>query len=144
MGFVLVFFSRRFNEVIGGIPLHWLIGLQFYRIIGIAFILLWLAGSLPPAFAHSAGWGDIFVGVTALIVSFYVYKNRVHALTYATAWNVIGILDIVAAIALGASLPIMSQFPMALVPSFLVPMSITLHLFALKRQTELIRKATID
>ena len=44
-----------------------LIGVQVYRVVGLLFIVLLAQGQLPAYFAEPAGWGDIFVGLTAVL-----------------------------------------------------------------------------
>jgi hypothetical protein len=67
------------------------------------------------------------------------------------AWNILGIIDLVLAVTLGIlhsvstfgilagngpTTLLMTQFPRSLVPTFLVPIYILLHLLALARRNE--------
>src|SRR6266446_6324756 len=50
------------------VPLWLLVGVHTVRLLGISFVILYAANRLPAPFAPVAGWGDIFVGATALPV----------------------------------------------------------------------------
>jgi hypothetical protein len=129
-------------------PLPALVGVNAIRILpGWLFVLLYAAGKLPASFAPSAGWGDIFAGVAALPLAWSIlpFGRRVAPLVF--AWSVIGIADLVNAIALGAlSAPgpfqifagpptsaIMTTLPWLLVPGFLVPSLIFIHVVIVYR-----------
>ena len=77
---------------------------QSWRIAGFAFVALYVYGILPGIFANSAGWGDIFIGLTAPWVALKLTDPR-HRSAF-IAWNVLGMLDLVTAVALGATQPI--------------------------------------
>ena len=50
-------------------PQSWVVGVQFYRVLGVIFLLLNAQGRLPSLFALPAGAGDIAVGLLAPIVA---------------------------------------------------------------------------
>ena len=123
-------------------PLPALIAVNAFRVLaGMSFVILYAAGRLPAPFAPSAGWGDIFVGLTALPLAWSIarFGPRVRAL--ALAWNAIGFVDLVAAIAFGAlSAPgplqvflgppdsaLMTTLPWLIIPEFIVPSLIFIH-----------------
>jgi hypothetical protein len=56
------------------VPLWLLVGVHTVRLLGVSFIILFAAGRLPAPFAPVAGWGDIFVGATAIPVAWLVYR----------------------------------------------------------------------
>jgi hypothetical protein len=72
--------------------------------------------------------------------------RNLHRRKVAVGWHVFGLMDLVLAIVLGAittpgaahlvattpSAAAMTAFPMAVVPAFLVPLSIALHLLSLR------------
>jgi len=123
------------------VPLWLLVAVHTVRLLGVSFIILFAAGRLPAPFAPVAGWGDIFVGETAIPVAWLVYRQTVNARALVWIWNVIGIADLIAAIGLGAtsspgparlifaepSSAIMTTLPWLLIPGFLVPLLITVH-----------------
>ena len=129
-------------------PLPALVGVNAIRILpGWLFVLLYAAGKLPAPFAPSAGWGDIFAGVAALPLAWSIIRFGRRVAPLAFAWSVIGIADLVNAIALGAlSAPgplqtfagpptsaIMTTLPWLIVPGFLVPSLIFIHVVIVYR-----------
>jgi hypothetical protein len=72
--------------------------------LGIWFVvILFAAGRLPAPFAPVAGWGDIFVGATAIPVAWLLYRQTTNVRALVWIWNVIGIADPIAAVGLGAT-----------------------------------------
>src|SRR5262249_23099073 len=61
--------SSSLRSAVADIPLPALIGIQVWRTFGVTFIVLLIQGQLPAHFALPAGWGDIFIGVTAPLVA---------------------------------------------------------------------------
>ena len=141
---------RRFVD---SIPLQRLIGVQVYRAAGVIFLIAWASGRMPAVFALPAGIGDIAVGVAAPFVAARVRsglgapETAARTRRVAISWNLLGIADLVVAVALGflsspshfqllaADLPnaLISRMPYVLIPTFAVPLSILLHVAALQR-----------
>jgi len=123
-------------------PLWLLIGVHTVRLLGISFIVLYAVGRLPAPFAPVAGWGDIFVGATAPMVAWLAYRRSTNAQTIVWIWNIIGIVDLIAAVGLGVmsspgplrlifaepSSAIMTTLPWLLIPGFLVPLLMSVHI----------------
>ena len=121
-----------------------LVALQLWRVIGVVFLVLLAQGQLPPLFALPAGLGDIAAGLAAPFVARRLRESEGRS--SAIIWNAFGLLDLVVAIGLGAttnlgpiqifhtnpSAAVMTAFPMALVPTFLVPLSMVLHVLSLR------------
>jgi hypothetical protein len=134
-------------DVAGRLPLPWLIGVQLYRAVGVVFLAGWAMGRLPAAFAVPAGLGDVAVGLAAPFVARRLLHDPAGARPLAVAWNVAGIADLVVAVTLGfltspsqfqqlaASEPntLITRLPFVLVPVFAVPLSVLLHVIALRR-----------
>jgi len=125
-----------------GVPLATLVGVHAGRVLGAAFLLLYAAGRLPYTFAHSAGWGDIAVGVTALPVMWAIRRQSAGWRWITAAWNVLGMADLLTAVTLGVgSAPgslvrfnfeppgsaAIVTFPWALIPAFFVPLFLLTH-----------------
>ena len=139
--------SPAVRRVLAAASLPALIGVQLYRSIGVVFLILLASGQLPPHFALPAGWGDIAVGLTAPLVALAIARGVRGGRTLAVSWNVLGLLDLVVAVGMGtgflapflapdlgsrvAPAAAMGVFPMILVPTFAVPVSVLLHLLAL-------------
>jgi hypothetical protein len=132
-----------FRSAIAEVPLSLLVGLHAVRVLGISFILLYAAGRLPAPFAPVAGWGDVFIGLLALPVAWVAARQRSKSQAIVLLWNALGLLDLVAAVILGVtSAPdspiriffaepgnrIMGDLPWILIPGFIVPNLILMHL----------------
>jgi hypothetical protein len=101
---------------------------------------------LPAVFAVPAGIGDILVGITASRIASNVRAGRPRA---GIIWNILGLGDLVMAIVLGVTAApgalhliatnpttlAMSIIPMVLVPTFMVPLSMWLHIISLRSLT---------
>src|SRR6202042_551900 len=129
-------------------PLPALVAVNAIRILpGWLFVLLYATGKLPAPFAPSAGWGDIFAGVAALPLAWSIIRFGRPVAPLVFAWSVIGIADLVNAIALGAlSAPgplqtfaapptsaVMTTLPWLIVPGFLVPSLVFIHVVIFTR-----------
>ncbi|MBI2515392.1 MAG: hypothetical protein HYV95_00610 [Opitutae bacterium] len=122
------------------IDLRMLVLLHLLRLLGIWLLVVGAHGRLPTEFARTGGWGDIVVAVLALAVALGpipgVYRH--HAIL---VWNIIGLVDLLFVAATAASLGIgghplmrhMLEFPLSLLPSFLVPLLIATHLLVFRR-----------
>jgi hypothetical protein len=123
------------------IPLPVLVAANAARVLGVLFILQYAANRLPAPFAPAAGWGDVFVGLTAMPVAWLAWRYGARTRGLVLAWNLVGIVDLVDAAGLGAtSSPgplqiftvspdssLMTTLPWILIPCFLVPASFALH-----------------
>jgi hypothetical protein len=156
IGLPLLLRSRRIGAVLDSTPASWLIGLQIYRVFGSIFLVYWLLGALSGIFALPAGAGDTLVGLLALPVAAYVRATPRAARSWAVAWNVLGIVDLVDAVFLGVlstpgplqliaatasgPSPILA-YPLVMIPAFAVPSSILLHAVSLRQLRRLERRA---
>jgi hypothetical protein len=120
-----------------------LIRLHLWRFEGIVFLILMAQGRVPALWALPAGIGDILVAATApwIARNLETLRGRRRAI----AWNLLGMVDLVVAVALGVmtnpgaaqvfmTVPtseMLTHFPLALVPTFLVPLAFTLHVISL-------------
>jgi hypothetical protein len=50
-------------QLIDAVPQSWLVGLQFYRVLGAIFLVMYAQGRMPAAFALPAGAGDVAIGL---------------------------------------------------------------------------------
>jgi hypothetical protein len=120
-----------------------LIRLHLWRFEGILFLILMVQGQLPALFALPAGIGDVLVAASAPWVA--RSADTPQGRRRAILWNCLGLTDLIVAIVLGVTTnpgaahlfdtvptsEAMTQFPMALIPTFLVPLAITLHVISL-------------
>src|SRR5260370_29685413 len=137
--------SNQVREIIAAVAQSRLVAFQFYRVLGVPFLILYAAGQLPGIFALPAGCGDVMVGLTALMVGARAARSDNDQLVI--LWNWLGISDLVIAMATGfLSAPsrfqifsldapnvLIGSFPLVMVPIFAVPLSILLHLASLSK-----------
>jgi hypothetical protein len=105
------------------------------RFVGFYFLYLYAQGRLPYAFAVPGGWGDIAVAAMAIAVASYPVPRIVFV------WNVIGLIDILLVVATAArlnprnpgSMSALTELPLSLLPTFLVPLIIFLHVVIFTR-----------
>jgi len=147
--------SPSLRRVLAAASLPAMIGVQLYRTIGVLFLILLALGQLPAHFALPAGWGDVAIGITGPLVALALVRGLPGAAGLAVSWNVVGLLDLVVAVGmgtgflapflvpeLGSRVPpaaAMGVFPLILVPTFAVPVSVLLHLLALARLRHKVR-----
>jgi hypothetical protein len=116
-----------------------LTSVQVWRVVGFTFLLLQARNVLPAIFAWPAGYGDMFIGVTA---GFAAWKLAEPAYRGGFIfWQALGILDLVTAVSLGttarlldprgASMAAMTVLPLSLIPTFFVPLFVMLHVICI-------------
>ena len=147
IGSMLIVRSSSMARVIEAVPQQWLIGVQLYRALGIIFLILYGAGKMPGLFAWPAGIGDVLVGVLAPVVAIAYARAPEKNRDLAWGWNILGLTDLTVAVATGmvtAPSPIqqfafdlpselLGAFPLVLIPIYLVPLSVLLHLASLTK-----------
>jgi len=112
---------------------------QSWRILGVVFVVLEARGLLPAVFALPAGYGDIAIGLTASLVAWKLTKPT-HRNSF-VVWQVLGIIDLVNAVALGTTAQLLSPhapsmlpltvLPLSLIPTFFVPLLLILHVICI-------------
>ena len=136
--------SPAFRAFLEAIPLPTLIGIQAYRLAGVVFLWMYAEGLMPPEIGLVAGYADAFIGITALPLAWAVAKNIVGFRWLAIGWNLVGIADFLIAVSM-VSLSFIGVLalqpdpvgiglhPLALISLFQLPLSIAVHLLALRR-----------
>jgi hypothetical protein len=136
---IALFASKNLRAINTATPSAWLIAIQTYRVAGIMFIYPFVTyGILPAGFGYPAGIGDALTGIFAPIVALMVARHRPNAVKWAVAWNLFGTLDLIdaTATALIFQAPVLSIYPIALVPLFLgPPLGILTHILSLRNLT---------
>jgi hypothetical protein len=142
-----------------GIPIATLIALNIGRLLGVYFLMLESAGRLPHTFAHTAGWGDIAVGLLAIPVALAAHRRIAGWPGIVLGWNTLAIGDLITAVTLGfgsgetplrfiheaPSTAAIATLPWTLIPAFLVPTYFLTHLAIyaqLKRAWSPVQSAT--
>jgi len=137
--------SPSLRQFVLSADLRLIVGMQAWRWAGFGFLTLYSYRILPGIFAWPAGLGDMAIGVTApLVLAGLLRRPGFAAGNRFVAWNLSGILDLAVAVSIGAVVPLfapnlyrtgspaaMTQLPLVLIPTFLVPMFLILHLTAL-------------
>lgn len=144
-----VYFLYRQNQIfrnwVLNIPPVLIASLMAWRFVGFEFIGLYVHDILPGFFALPAGIGDMFMGITAPWVALKLVRQPDFSSSrYFVVWNLIGIMDLVLALALGitgaliatgavgeiSTAPV-SHLPLVIIPVYLVPLLLMLHITAL-------------
>jgi hypothetical protein len=120
-----------------------LILLNLWRLVGAVFLMLMANGQMPALWALPAGIGDVIVGVAAPWIARRV--DTPQGRRAAISFNLFGMADLVVAVGLGVmtspgpaqvfyttpTSELATRFPLALVPTFLVPLAFVLHVISL-------------
>jgi hypothetical protein len=144
--------SAVISRIIAAAPQSLLVGVQLYRVLGIIFLVLFFGGAMPGVFAIPAGAGDLAVGLFALAFALASARGLRGSSGLVRAWNLLGLTDLAVAVTTGflsSPSPIQSlaidnpnnlitAFPLVMIPVFLVPLAVLLHLASLAKlgQTE--------
>jgi hypothetical protein len=133
--------------IIESLPLSWLIAVQAIRITALGTIVKYLHGDLPGHFILPVGVPDFAVGLTAIPMAWWDWRSPARARSSLIVWNLAGAsIFLPAGILMHVSMPgpvqiftsgpttqTLFEFPLALVPTFLVPCFVGLHLACLCR-----------
>lgn len=142
------------RRAVDAAPQSWIVGVQAYRVEGLIFLTLLAGGWLPGAFAWPAGIGDLIVGLLAPVVGFAYMRGARGSTGMLRAWNLLGIADLVVAVstgfltspsplqllALDKPNELVTAFPLAMIPAFLVPLAMLLHLASLQKLRQVERE----
>jgi hypothetical protein len=145
--------SQSFREFVLSLDLRLIAAMQAWRFGGLGFLFLYAHHVLPAVFALPAGLGDMAIGVAAPWIILALAHQPGFASSKAfVRWNLLGILDLVVAVSLGAlgalfatgapgeiSTTPMATLPLLLIPAFLVPLFFMLHIAALLQSRQLVR-----
>jgi len=145
IGCLLIWRWSPVSRLIDAVPRQWVIAIQFYRVEGVIFLVLFAAHLLPGLFALPAGLGDVAVGLLAAAIGIGATGGRQLNPRTVLRWNLLGIADLIVAVSTGfLTAPsafqmfaferpneLISMFPLVLIPTFLVPLAILLHIISL-------------
>ncbi len=118
--------------------------LQFMRA---AFgVMFFFTAALPVWFQYTGGLGDIAAGFGAFLGLYYLYKNPNNERQAIIRGNSIGILDFIVVLSSGTLIVMRDHAPdfmFLLIPLYVVPLFILLHIFSLQRLA-LLNQQNID
>jgi hypothetical protein len=136
--------SAAFRAFVIALDLRLIVALQAWRFAGFGFIALYANHVLPGLFAWPAGLGDMAVAAAApWFVLSLVRTPAVARSAEFRWWNTLGIVDLVVAVSTATicsvrvaaagspSIAPMAELPLVLIPTFLVPLFVMLHIAAL-------------
>jgi hypothetical protein len=119
---------------------------QSFRTVGTFFLIVLALGKLPTVFAWTAGFGDVAVGLAAPYIATRL-RHRMDV-RLAIVFNVIGLFDIIAGLAVGyltssasggllpsvpASSAALDLLPLSLIVTTVVPLAAVLHVISLSK-----------
>jgi hypothetical protein len=126
--------------------------LHLWRLGGADFLLEYSQGRLPAGFAFPAGIGDVIIGLTAIPMALALRRDPERGRPWFIIWNIFGLVDLVLAVGSGIlhsesslgllagsgpTTQIMTVLPRSMIPTFFVPLFISLHLLAINRMRKL-------
>jgi hypothetical protein len=146
--------SAGFRRFILSADVRTLTYLQSWRVVGFALVLAGEYKILPDVFARSAGWGDLAIGFTAPLAA--MYMTNPERRPWMIVWQVLGILDLVTAVATaalataqaqaiggGISMQPMMMLPLSLIPTFGVPLALMVHIVCIAKLTRRDQASTV-
>lgn len=137
--------SAAVGRLLDALPPAGLLYLQSMRVVvELVLWLLYLAGAAPVQMTFEGLNWDVLTGLTAPLVAYLCFTRPRWPWQVAAGWNVVGLallLNIVTIALLSAPLPIrqfwnepantvVSRFPFAWLPLFIVPVAYTLHVLS--------------
>jgi hypothetical protein len=132
--------GRRWAQALSPAALAWF---HAWRLVpGVAFLLLYARGALPWAFAVPGGVGDIAVGLSAPVAAWWATRPGRPARVAYLFWNALGVFDLVSVVRAAfmatstdpASIERLRHLPLALLPTFAVPLTFVAHALAFRRR----------
>ena len=142
-----------FRDLVLGADLRLVAAIQGWRWAGLGFLSLYAHDVLPGLFALPAGLGDMAIGITAP----WIVLGLIHHVSFVTSrrfviWNIMGIVDLGVALSMGTissgfihgitgnvTTSAMAKLPLVLIPAYMVPLFIMLHVIALAQARRLAR-----
>ncbi|MDA9773806.1 hypothetical protein N9B82_02520 [Saprospiraceae bacterium] len=154
----IFFYAKRNSEIFEDIPSIWAIYYQSFRVVMELIIFMTFSAGLIPIQATFQGYNfEIVFAFTAPIIAYFSYVKPIIPKKLVIAWNVIGILFLVIVVSIivtsyfapemwGTDSQLIdirfARLPLILLPAFIVPSAIFVHLFSiLQLQKEIKRSA---
>lgn len=146
IGILYFTFAKSTQPIIANLSQTNIIALQSFRVA--VEILLWrlfVLNEMPVQMSFEGKNWDVLSGLTAILVAFLVSKNKVRK-NILVIWNLLGLALLINIVTIAIlSMPtsfrlfmnepantIVTQFPISLLPGFLVPLAYGLHFLSLR------------
>jgi hypothetical protein len=132
-----------FRAYVLGLDMRLLILLHGWRMLGLGFVMLYMVDQLPMLFAFLAGFGDAIAAVGAILLGYLLFTSRSGvSVKLISRWNTFGLLDFIIAVSVGVltqqngllasntgvDSDLMTAFPFAIIPAFLVQVLTLTHI----------------
>jgi hypothetical protein len=123
--------SPGFRAYVLDLDMRVVIGVQLWRVVGVAFLFALAFDRLPAEFAVPAGLGDIATGVAALAAVVALLRDSLTKVGF-YAFTALGIGDFLVAIVTGLSLrpAELDLWPLIVFPTLMVPFFGVAHLMS--------------
>jgi len=143
--FGLVLNSKKFKVILDGIPLHNLVRVHIFRLIGSTFLVLYFFNQLPKVIGMVAGIGDVLTAITCVFVAYLIKNRKPNYKKITWVWNTFGFVDIIATSALALILTrlqivngsqgveALAAFPFCFIPAFAPAIIMFLHMCIYKK-----------
>ncbi len=144
--YILVVFRLKIcRQILSSVSIERLIRIHIFRLIGVFFIILYFFDALPKAFGLIAGFGDITIAMSSLIVADYYKRKKKKSKGLAIIWNTLGLIDIIATSGMAIyytklsietgvkGVVILTEIPFCLIPAFAPATIICLHILIYKK-----------
>jgi hypothetical protein len=145
LGFVLIGLAisnnKDFQTILSLTPLSALVGVQVFRLAGLAFFLIAYLHILPTSF-QLGGYGDLLTGILAILTSRAIQNRSNNARLLFWMFNIVGLLDLlnVAVLLLlyypswNFTMPTTesaTQFSLVMIPAIAAPFAMLLHIYSI-------------
>lgn len=147
------FYSKRNSAIFESIPASWPIYFQSFRILMELIIFRTFIAGLIPIQATFQGYNfEIIFALTAPIIGYFTFVKPIISKRIVVIWNAIGILFLLIVVSIMVSaffLPEVwgsntalidirfTQLPFILLPAFMVPAAIFVHIFSIQQLLKL-------
>jgi len=140
------YLSKSFRSYISSIDLKHLTIFHLWRLLaGFTFVSYGIRHLLPETFVHTAGFGDIIVGLLVPLILILPNGLRKYIV-----FHIIGLLDFILALGTGIALTLardplitnLTSYPVILIPLIGVPVSGALHVMAIDIAVRKLKEGT--
>lgn len=131
VGSLVIALHSTVRQRVVSMPLQWPVALQTARVVGGCF-LVWAAyGKVDWTFTLIAGLVDVLFGITAPSAAIAVARGGASTRRWALAHAGLGLTDFAVAIGTSVMTGARVGWPGQLIPVFLVPLAILMHVWVL-------------